>query len=51
MKKAFSLRFSMPAAGRRLRGTLDFAEIDDHARLPWRFLSRHMTVDGLTTGL
>ncbi len=33
--------------GRRLRGTLDFAAIDDHARLPWRFLARHMAVDDL----
>jgi hypothetical protein len=47
MKRAFSKRFPMPAAGRRLRGTLDFAEIDDHARLPWRFLERRITVDGL----
>jgi hypothetical protein len=33
--------------GRRLRGSLDFAAIDDRARMPWRFLARHMAVDGL----
>ena len=33
--------------GRRLRGTFDFAAIDDRARMPWRFLARHMAVDGL----
>jgi hypothetical protein len=36
--------------GRRLRGTLDFASIDDHARLPWRFLARRMAVDALSIG-
>jgi hypothetical protein len=24
--------------------------LDDRARLPWRFLARHMTVDGILTG-
>jgi hypothetical protein len=33
--------------GRRLRGTFDFAAMADRARMPWRFLSRHVTVDGL----
>jgi hypothetical protein len=33
--------------GRRLRGTFDFAAIDDRVRMPWRFLARHMAVDGL----
>ena len=33
--------------GRKLRGTFDFAVIDDHARLPWRFQSRRMAMDGL----
>jgi hypothetical protein len=32
---------------RRLRGTFDFAGIADRARMPWRFLARHVTVDGL----
>jgi hypothetical protein len=32
---------------RRLRGTFDFAGLADRARMPWRFLARHMTVDGL----
>jgi hypothetical protein len=36
-------------AGRRLRGTFDFAAIADRARMPWRFLARHVTVDGLRT--
>jgi hypothetical protein len=22
--------------------------LDDHARLPWRFLARHIVIDGLT---
>jgi hypothetical protein len=33
---------------RRLRGTFDFAGLADRARMPWRFLERHMTVDGLS---
>jgi hypothetical protein len=33
--------------GRRLRGTFDFAGIADRARMPWRFLARHVTVDSL----
>jgi len=24
--------------------------LDDRARLPWRFLSRHIAIDGLTRG-
>jgi hypothetical protein len=32
---------------RRLRGSFDFAAIADRERMPWRFLARHMTVDGL----
>lgn len=36
------------AAGRRLRGTFDFAAIADRARMPWRFLARHIAVDGLS---
>jgi hypothetical protein len=24
--------------------------LDDRARLPWRFLARHIAIDGLTTG-
>jgi hypothetical protein len=43
------LRQPLPGSrGRVLRGTLDFAAIDDHARLPWRFLARHMAVDDLS---
>jgi hypothetical protein len=34
--------------GRRLRGTFDFAAMADRARMPWRFLARHVTVDGLS---
>jgi len=34
--------------GRRLRGTFDFAGIADRIRMPWRFLARHVTVDGLS---
>jgi hypothetical protein len=33
--------------GRRLRGTFDFAGIADRVRMPWRFLARHVAVDGL----
>jgi hypothetical protein len=33
---------------RPLRGTFDFAGIADRARMPWRFLARHVTVDGLS---
>jgi hypothetical protein len=51
MKRAISHRNFVLTAGRRLRGTLDFASMDDHARLPWRFLARHMAVDGLNRGL
>jgi hypothetical protein len=36
-----------PRPGRRLRGTFDFANLADRARMPWRFLARHVTVDGL----
>jgi hypothetical protein len=43
--------FQSTGRGRRLRGTFDFAVIDDHARLPWRFQSRRMTMDGLTGAL
>ena len=32
---------------RRLRGTFDFAGMADRIRMPWRFLARHVTVDGL----
>jgi hypothetical protein len=34
-------------SGRRLRGTFDFAAIADRDRMPWRFLARHVTVDGI----
>jgi hypothetical protein len=37
-------------SGRRMRGTFDFAGIGDRARMPWRFLARHVTVDGLRAG-
>ena len=33
--------------GRRLRGSFDFAAIADRKRMPWRFLARHIAVDGL----
>ena len=35
------------ARGRRLRGSFDFAAIADRQRMPWRFLARHIAVDGL----
>jgi hypothetical protein len=25
--------------------------LDDHARLPWRFLARHIAIDGLSGAL
>ena len=31
------------------RSTLDFASIDDHARLPWRFLARQLALLGAAT--
>jgi len=36
--------------GRRLRGSFDFAAIGDRERMPWRFLARHIAVDGLSAG-
>jgi hypothetical protein len=39
------------AGGRCLRGRFDFAAIADRVRMPWRFLARHMAVDGLTVRL
>ncbi len=36
------------AGGRRLRGNFDFAAIADRVRMPWRFLARHIAVDGLS---
>lgn len=41
------LRVSQSLPQRRLRGTFDFAGLGDRARMPWRFLARHVTVDGL----
>jgi hypothetical protein len=41
--------FNTHCQRRRIRGTLDFAGIADRARMPWRFLARHVTVDTLTT--
>jgi hypothetical protein len=41
-------KFQSSGGGRKLRGTFDFAVIDDHARLPWRFLARRMAMDGLS---
>jgi hypothetical protein len=38
------------AQRRRMRGTIDFAAIPDRDRMPWRFLARHMAVDGRTAG-
>jgi hypothetical protein len=35
------------ARGRRLRGSFDFAAIADRVRMPWRFLARHIAVDGV----
>jgi hypothetical protein len=37
--------------GRCLRGRFDFAALADRVRMPWRFLARHMAVDGLTVRL
>jgi hypothetical protein len=34
------------AIRRCLRGRFDFVEIADRVRMPWRFLARHMAVDG-----
>jgi hypothetical protein len=38
--------FFDPAGTSERRGTL--VALDDRARLPWRFLARHMAIDGLT---
>jgi hypothetical protein len=40
--------FTSALHGRHLRGTFDFAGMGDRARMPWRFLARHVTVDGLS---
>jgi hypothetical protein len=40
--------FGTALTGRHLRGTFDFAGMADRARMPWRFLARHVTVDGLS---
>jgi hypothetical protein len=42
-----SAAFFMAEPRRRLRGTFDFAGLADRARMPWRFLARHVTVDTL----
>jgi hypothetical protein len=48
MTSRFSLQPGLPFVGAtRLRGTLDFVAMDDHARLTERFLARHMAMDGL----
>jgi hypothetical protein len=39
--------FTSQQHGRHLRGTFDFAGMADRARMPWRFLARHVTVDTL----
>jgi hypothetical protein len=44
--KSFIVRWTI--AGRHLRGTFDFAAIADRARMPWRFLERHIAVDALS---
>ena len=48
MKSALSFPLRGIVAGRRLRGTFDFAAIADRARMPWRFLERHIAVDALS---
>ena len=51
MKSATSHRAGQGhARGRRLRGSFDFAAIADRQRMPWRFLARHIAVDGLVAG-
>jgi hypothetical protein len=35
------------AAASGARRTRDFASIDDHARLPWRFLARQLALLGI----
>ena len=48
MKSAISHKAGENGArGRRLRGSFDFASIADRQRMPWRFLARHIAVDGL----
>jgi hypothetical protein len=44
---AMNARICLTEPRRRLRGTFDFAGIADRARMPWRFLARHVTVDAL----
>ena len=52
MTPRFSLLAGLPFVGaRRLRGTLDFVAMDDHARLRERFLARHIAMDGLASSL
>jgi hypothetical protein len=45
-----SVVFEISGDRHRPRGTLDFAPIADRARMPWRFLERHIAVDGLRSG-
>jgi len=46
MKTRFSRKMRKAYGGRRLRGTLDFSAIADRVRMPWRFLARHIAMDG-----
>jgi hypothetical protein len=47
MKARFSVKTATNRPGGRcLRGRFDFASIADRVRMPWRFLARHMAVDG-----
>jgi hypothetical protein len=44
--KVFTAGGGREAIGRLLRDRYDFADITDRVRMPWRFLARHMAVDG-----
>jgi hypothetical protein len=51
MNANFSKVAGRTLGGRCLRGRFDFAAIADRVRMPWRFLARHMAVDGLSVRL
>jgi hypothetical protein len=51
MNANFSKVAGRALGGRCLRGRFDFAAIADRVRMPWRFLARHMAVDGLIVRL
>lgn len=46
-QRIFTAAGARETIGRRLQERYDFADITDRVRMPWRFLARHMAVDGI----